>query len=115
MDIIAGFQSIIDAHGYVLAVADSATTAGFDVEAAAVARRDTENAIHIDVIEAFPMPEHVLGVLDEIVDGGSANPPLRAGETAVIVRLAHGTSADAGALVGRLAVQRGGAMWVTER
>ena len=66
MHVIAGFESQIAARGSALAIADAARDRGMTVLGAALARRDTVHAIHVDPVHGFRIPEHALAVLDGV-------------------------------------------------
>lgn len=111
--VIVGFESRIAAHGCALSIAGAARERSVKVCGAALARRDTLRAIHVDPVEGFEMPEHALGVLDGIVAESAGRPSLRMGETALLVLLADLPKDDVDDLIDRIDLERRGALWVT--
>ena len=113
MHVIAGFESQIAARGGAMAVVDAAREAGLAVRGAALARQDTEGAIHVGPVRGFKFPEHVLHVLDDLLEGNGASVGLRAGETAVVVAL--GDLPDNGVATATLTagLEGRGALWTT--
>lgn len=113
MHLIAGFQSQIAALGGVMAIARIARTQGTTLGGAALARRDTERAIHVDPIRGFAMPPHVLQTLDGVVESGPGRPTLDTGETALVVSLESVVLDGLVPLADRTLVTDHGALWVT--
>jgi hypothetical protein len=113
MHVIAGFQSQIAARGSALALADAARLLGVAVLGAALARRDTVRAIHVDPVDGFRIPEHALALLDEVFEESQTKPSLRAGETALVVRFADVPTGHVEDLIDRTSLERRGALWVT--
>lgn len=114
MHLIAGFQSQIAALGGVMEVVRIARRHGAAVGGAALARRDTERAIHVDPLRGFAMPPHVLRALDSVVEHGAGRPTLDPGETALVVSL-EDVPRDGGlaSRADRALVTDHGALWVT--
>jgi hypothetical protein len=110
MHVIAGFESQIAARGGALAISDAAQEHGLTIGGAAVARRATDNAIHVEPLPGFEMPEHVLGALDAVFSGNQQPTHLRMGEAGLVVSL--GDDADAVALAAAAQLERLGALWV---
>jgi hypothetical protein len=113
MHLIAGFQSQIAALGGVMEVVRIARDHGAAVSGAALARRDTERAIHVDPLRGFAMPAHVLQTLDSVVETSSGRPTLDAGETALVVSLDEVQGDGLASLADRTLVVDHGALWVT--
>lgn len=96
-----------------MAVVDAAHEVGLAVRGVALARQDTEGAIHVDPVRGFDLPGHVLHVLDGLLEGNGASVGLRAGETAVVVAL-DGPADNGAATVTRIAgLDARGALWTT--
>lgn len=113
MHVIAGFESQIAARGGAMAVVDAAREVGLAVRGVALARQDTEGAIHVDPVRGFELPGHVLQVLDGLLEGNGTSTALRTGESAVVVAL-DGPADDGAAALTRIAgLDARGALWVT--
>lgn len=110
MHVIAGFESQIAARGGALAIADAARGRGLTVSGAAVARRDTERAIHVDPVPGFEMPAHVLQVLDGIFPDRPGPASLHVGETGLVVSFADGS--DVATLAKEAQLESHGALWI---
>lgn len=113
MHVIAGFQSQIAARGGAMAVVDAASDAGLTVRGVALARQDTEGAIHVGPIRGFEFPGHVLQVLDRLLEGNDSSTVLRAGESAVVVAVDAPSEGGAGALTRVADLDARGALWTT--
>jgi hypothetical protein len=112
--VIAGFESQITARGGLSAIGRLARTLGADLGGAALARRDTEGAIHVDPLRGYEMPNHVLHVLDGVVDSTREAPRLDVGMTALVVSLGPtGCADDLARLVDPAVLEDEGAVWVT--
>jgi hypothetical protein len=111
--LIAGFQSQIAALGGVMEVVRLARQQGAAVGGAALARRDTERAIHVDPLRGFAMPAHVLQTLDSVVETSTGRPTLDAGETALVVSLLDVPGDGLSFIADRTLVVDHGALWVT--
>lgn len=113
MHVIAGFESQIAARGGLSAMGRLAGALGAGLEGAALARRDTEGAIHVDPLRGYAMPDHVLHVLDGVVDCPRDAARLDVGMTALVVSLGPaGDADDVARLVDRGVLEEEGAVWV---
>ena len=112
MHVIAGFESQIAARGGAFAIIDAALKQGLHVSGAALARRDTERAIHVDPLRGFAMPEHVLQALDDVVDEVADSPGLDPGETALVVAITGASRSDVASCLDGAMSDGLGALWV---
>jgi hypothetical protein len=113
MHVIAGFESQIAARGGAMAVIEAAREVGLVVRGVALARQDTEGAIHVDPIRGFELPGHVLHALDGLLAGNGASVGLRAGETVAVVALDSPVDSGATAVTRIAGLDTRGALWVT--
>lgn len=109
--LVAGFESQIAAQGAALAVADAARSAGTAVAGGALARRDSERAIHVSPLWGLELPAHVLRTLDTIVDEDGAR-ALFPGQSALVLSLPARDGVIRG-VVGEAGLERLGALWVS--
>jgi len=112
--VIAGFESQIAARGGLSAIGRLAGSLGADLGGAALARRDTEGAIHVDPLRGYEMPDRVLHVLDGVVDTARDAPRLDVGMTALVVSLGPtGCADDLARFTDPSVLEDEGALWLT--
>ena len=115
---MVGFESQIAARAAATDVAQAAGALSLSVSGVAIVRRDSMRGLHVDPVEGFELPCHVLQAVDPLVERDPLvprAPALRPGEAALVVSVPEpdvdGSQLDL--LVARARLDHHSALWVT--